>query len=194
MKPNAVLFFYASWTRLGTEHPARLRLRPSRSCGTLHACGSHQPVKPRTAIAALVIIAGLASGCTAGGDMAGNLPTQVKAWVGGSGMDTLDARLNSDGVAMVSAVATHSLTQLKTACAATRTDASQANSALPTPEQQLTNDLSLAYAHYYDAGQGCLEQKGSIASGAFSAYLIKLEAAKRAIIKAQAEVVLVEGS
>ncbi|MHB1787336.1 MAG: hypothetical protein ACYCS7_14560, partial [Acidimicrobiales bacterium] len=106
---------------------------------------------------------------------------------------SLVARLSSDGAAMGSAVAANNLNQLKTACATLGRDVSQANSFLPTPDQQLTNDLSLAYAHYYDAGQGCLDQKGSIASGAFSHYLTLLNEAKKATIKGQAEVILVTG-
>ncbi|MHB1785147.1 MAG: hypothetical protein ACYCS7_03225, partial [Acidimicrobiales bacterium] len=85
-------------------------------------------MKPRTALVALVLISVLASGCTAGADMTGNLSAQVKAWTAGSGMGSLVARLSSDGAAMGSAVAANNLNQLKTACATLGRDVSQANS------------------------------------------------------------------
>ncbi len=158
----------------GLWYPSRVHLRRSK--------------------AAQVVIGGLVgvalsaalAGCSAGADMTGSVPHQVRAWAAGSGMASVDASLGSTASAITAAVSSGNLDGLRAACTSLGSQVARADGFLPTPDQQLTNDVSLAYAHFYDAAHGCLNEKHSIASGAYRPFVSDLRLAHQALVKAQA--------
>jgi hypothetical protein len=97
------------------------------------------------------------------GGIGNGTPTQrVTAWVSGSGLGQSIGTVVGDAARVRTAMAEHkSVGVLHTDCGVLLTDAQSANGELPTPDTQLTNLLSSAYALAYDAGNDCYDSGGT---------------------------------
>jgi len=116
----------------------------------------------RVAVAILMATATTVAlaGC-AGQDSSGTPAQRVASWVSAQGAGSSIGTVGDDLKNVDLALAHHSAPGLiRTACALLTTDASAGNSRLPTPDEQLSLDLSDAYASAYDAGTDCYSGAG----------------------------------
>jgi len=103
----------------------------------------------------LVGLAVLSAGC-AGEEQSGTPAQGLATWARGTGFDATVATLQSDSARVGEAVRRHLGTGvLHTVCGVLTTDAEQANTELPAPDDALTQDLAKAYSLDYDAGNDC---------------------------------------
>lgn len=111
-------------------------------------------VGPRTAVLIVLFAFGLAA---CGGPGQSGTPAQrVTSWVSAEGAGSSIGTVTDDIRNVDLALGHHDAPGLiRTACALLTTDASAGNSKLPTPDYQLSIDLSDAYASAYDAGTNC---------------------------------------
>ena len=120
-------------------------------------------------------VGGLAMAGCAGQEQAGTPAQQVSTWVSGAGAGAAIGTLDVDSKNIDLAFARHDPTDaLLTVCLLLANDAQVGIGNLPSPDQQLTDDLNTAYATAYDAGMDCYNgAKGSSS-------LLKRSAAERA--------------
>jgi hypothetical protein len=113
------------------------------------------------AVTAAVVIGSIAlSGC-AGQEQAGTPAHQVTAWVSGAGAGSSIGTVEVDIKNVNLAFSQHDPAgEVRSVCGLLVTDAGTANGNLPTPDQQLSDDLSNAYATAYDAGTDCYNGSG----------------------------------
>jgi outer membrane murein-binding lipoprotein Lpp len=101
----------------------------------------------------------LLSACSGGQTTA----QRVSAWVSATGLDSGIAQIRADA-ANVAKVEPHgSAGAIRTNCAVLDLDTENANQNLPSPYQQLTTDLSNAYAAEIQAAQDCYHGAGKSA-------------------------------
>jgi hypothetical protein len=116
------------------------------------------------------LIAATVAACLYLGGCAGR--ATVGQWARSSGVIGLDNTVASDVHGIMGAAAQHKPAELiVTICDALFSDASQAyDSVLPTPDNQVTNELDTAYVHLENGAQDCSTSVGSNASSAAHAY------------------------
>jgi hypothetical protein len=120
----------------------------------------HRPVRSLTlrrwlSAALLVTVASsMVAGCTL--DQTGTPASQISGWLTTSGGGAAIGQVEVDSRNVNLAVSRHnSPAALKEVCALLTTDAQTAIGNLPTPDNQLTNDLNTAYEDAATAGNNC---------------------------------------
>jgi hypothetical protein len=97
----------------------------------------------------------LAAGC-AGPDQTGSPSQRMRAWVQGTGFGASVGTLQADGQRIGQVTAQNrGAGAIRTDCALLTTDAEAANSNLPSPDDQVTQQLAQAYSLLYGAGTDC---------------------------------------
>ena len=124
-------------------------MAPSPSDGT----GRSTPLWAAVAVA--LMAASALAGC-AGPDQSGSPAARVSAWVSGAGGGSAVGALEVDSRNIDLALSRHDpAAAIKTVCALLSNDAHVAIGNLPTPDQQLTDDLNRAYEEAATAGDDC---------------------------------------
>lgn len=101
------------------------------------------------------------AGCS-GQEQSGTPAQQVSVWVAGAGAGSSIGTIEVDIKNVDLAFSQHDPSgQIRSVCALMASDAGIGNGNLPTPDQELSNDLSTAYATAYDAGTDCYKGAGS---------------------------------
>ncbi len=119
--------------------------------------GRRRRHRPLGAVA-LVALSAMALGLSAcaGPDETGTLVHRVQAWTSGTGFGQTVGTLYGDGQRVSAVVAErHGTGAIHTACGVLETDAGTADSNLPTPDEQLTAELSQAVELDYRAATDC---------------------------------------
>jgi len=107
---------------------------------------------------AVAILVGLTSAGCAGLEASGSLSQQVTTWEQGTSFGSTVGTLQADDARVTTVVDEHRGTgALHADCGVLTTDAEAANSNLPTPDQQLTDELTKAYTLEYNAGVDCYQ-------------------------------------
>jgi len=113
------------------------------------------------AVTAAVAVGSLALAGCAGQEQAGTPAHQVTEWVTGAGAGSSIGTVEVDIKNVNLAFSQHDPAgEIRSVCGLLVTDAGTANGNLPTPDQQLSDDLSNAYATAYDAGTDCYNGSG----------------------------------
>jgi hypothetical protein len=108
------------------------------------------------AVAAAVAIGSTALAGCAAQEQSGTPAHQVAAWVAGAGAGSSIGTVEVDIKNVNLAFHQHDPAgEIRSVCGLLVTDAGTANGNLPTPDQQLSDDLSAAYGTAYDAGTDC---------------------------------------
>jgi len=85
---------------------------------------------------------------------------RVTSWVGSSGLDADIAQIRTDASNVARIEKVGSPGAIRTNCAVLDLDTENANQNLPSPDQQLTTDLSDAYGAEIQAAQDCYHGAG----------------------------------
>lgn len=110
---------------------------------------------------AAVVISSIGLAGCAGQEQAGTPAHQVTEWVSGAGAGSSIGTVDVDIKNVNLAFTQHDPAgEIRSVCGLLVTDAGTANGNLPTPDQQLSVDLSNAYATAYDAGTDCYNGSG----------------------------------
>jgi hypothetical protein len=116
------------------------------------------------ALTVALIAASALAGC-AGQDESGPPAARVSAWVSGAGGGSAVGTLEVDSRNIGLALSRHDpAAAIKTVCALLSNDAHVAIGNLPTPDQQLTDDLNRAYEDAAAAGDDCYQGSSGTAS------------------------------
>jgi hypothetical protein len=100
-------------------------------------------------------------GC-AGQEQSGTPAHEVSVWVAGAGAGASIGTVEVDMKNVDLAFSQHDPSgEIRSVCALLASDAGIGNGNLPTPDQELSNELSTAYATAYDAGTDCYKGAGS---------------------------------
>jgi hypothetical protein len=139
----------------------------------------HRPVRSLTlrrwlSVALLVAVASsTVTGCTL--DKTGTPASQISGWLTTSGGGAAIGQVQVDSRNVALALSHHnSSAAIKEVCALLTTDAQTAIGNLPTPDNQLTNDLNTAYEDAASAGNNCYNGSNGSKS------LLRKSAAERA--------------
>lgn len=100
----------------------------------------------------LVCVAGLSTACSQG--------KSVSAWVSSTTLTSDISTIRTDAANVVRVEKTHNPGAIRTDCAVLDLDTENANQNLPTPNQQLTDELSDAYTAEIQAAQDCFHGAG----------------------------------
>jgi hypothetical protein len=131
----------------------RLALGPQPNQGPARRLG---PLRRVAVTTAAIGLAAVVLAACAGPDETGSPSQRMHAWVDSTQMGASVATLLADSQRIAQVLSAGTGTgAVHTDCALLTTDAEAANSNLPTPDQQLTNDLSNAYTLEYNAGDNC---------------------------------------
>lgn len=115
--------------------------------------------------AALVVAGALLLSACAGAGLSGTPSQRVTSWLSASDNGASIGAVTDDIHAVDAGLAQHQPAgAIRTLCAVLTTDAQSGNSVLPTPDTQLTNDLSDAYNDAYAAGNDCYSGAGGNAA------------------------------
>ncbi|HEX3459635.1 MAG TPA: hypothetical protein VHT49_01910 [Acidimicrobiales bacterium] len=113
------------------------------------------------AVTTAVVIGSIALAGCAGQEQAGTPAHQVTEWVSGAGagssIGTVEVDIKNVNLAFSQR---DPAGEIRSVCGLLVTDAGTANGNLPTPDQQLSDDLATAYATAYDAGTDCYNGSG----------------------------------
>jgi hypothetical protein len=121
-------------------------------------------VAPIVLLAALLLAAVALAGC-AGQEQSGTPAVRVSTWVSGAGGGSAIGSIEVDSRNIDLALAHHnSPAAIKEVCALLTNDAETAIGQLPTPDNQLTDDLNNAYTDGAAAGDDCYKGAGGTAS------------------------------
>ncbi|HWE70936.1 MAG TPA: hypothetical protein VG205_11260 [Acidimicrobiales bacterium] len=113
------------------------------------------------AVTAAVAVGSLALAGCAGQEQAGTPAHQITEWVTGAGAGSSIGTVEIDIKNVNLAFSQHDPAgEIRSVCGLLVTDAGTANGNLPSPDQQLSDDLSNAYATAYDAGTDCYNGSG----------------------------------
>jgi hypothetical protein len=108
------------------------------------------------AVAAAVAIGSMGLAACSAQEQSGTPAHQVTAWVNGAGaggsIGTVEVDIKNVDLAFHQ---NDPPGEIRSVCGLLVDDAGTANGNLPTPDQQLSDDLSAAYATAYDAGTDC---------------------------------------
>jgi hypothetical protein len=127
--------------------PAGPGVRP-RPRGTL--------ARPPVLLMAVVIAGSCALAGCAGQEQSGSPSARVSTWVSGAAGGAAVGTLEADNANIDQALAHHDApAAIKTVCALLTNDAETAIGNLPTPDNQLTDDLNHAYEKGAAAGDDC---------------------------------------
>ena len=133
---------------------------------------AHQPVgalrrahtAPSFVIVAMLLGAVVLAGC-AGQEQSGTPSVRGSTWVSGAGGGAAIGSIEVDSRNIDQALAHHnSAAAIKEVCALLTNDAETAIGQLPTPDNELTNDLNNAYEDGAAAGDDCYKGAGSTPS------------------------------
>ncbi len=112
-------------------------------------------------VAVLSLASFVLAGC-AGQEQSGTPAHQVSVWVTGAGAGASVGTIEVDIKNVDLAFSQHDPSgQIRSVCALLASDAGIGNGNLPTPDPELSNDLSTAYATASDAGTDCYKGAGS---------------------------------
>ncbi len=101
-------------------------------------------------------IGSMALAACAAQEQSGTPAEQVSSWVNGAGAGASIGTVEVDIKNVDLAFRQHDPAgEIRSVCGLLVDDSGTANGNLPTPDQQLSNDLSAAYATAYDAGTDC---------------------------------------
>lgn len=115
---------------------------------------SHTPVMTLTFfVVGLALVLGACSDQT-------TTAQRVTSWVGSSGLDADIAQIRTDASNVAKIEKVGSPGAIRTNCAVLDLDTENANQNLPSPDQQLTTDLSDAYTAEIQAAQDCYHGAG----------------------------------
>lgn len=135
--------------------------RPRRFARLMREKGA--PGRVRSAAAALALLC-VGSACLEGcapADQLGTSAHRVSTWVSeeaaGGSIGTVEVDIRNVDLAFRQRDPSG---EIKTVCALLAYDSGLGNGNLPTPDQQLTNDLSTAYTTAYEAGDDCYRGAG----------------------------------
>jgi hypothetical protein len=132
---------------------------------------------PPALLMAVVIAGSCALAGCAGQEQSGTPSARVSTWVSGAAGGAAIGTLEADSANIDQALAHHEApAAIKTVCALLTNDAETAIGNLPTPDNQLTNDLNHAYAKGAAAGDDCY------AGAAGDTSLLKRSADERAAL------------
>lgn len=107
-------------------------------------------------VAAAVAIGSLALAACAAQEQSGTPSHQLTAWVNGAGAGGSIGTVEVDIKNVNLAFRQHDPPgEIRSVCGLLVDDSGTANGNLPSPDQQLSDDLSAAYATAYDAGTDC---------------------------------------
>ncbi|MGH9096927.1 MAG: hypothetical protein ACRDWB_05840 [Acidimicrobiales bacterium] len=107
-------------------------------------------------VAAAVVIGSMALAGCAAQEQSGTPAHRLTAWVNGAGAGGSIGTVEVDIKNVNLAFHQHDPAgEIRSVCGLLVDDAGTANGNLPTPDQQLSDDLSAAYATAYDAGTDC---------------------------------------
>ena len=110
---------------------------------------------PALLMAAVIGGSCLLAGC-AGQEQSGSPSARVSTWVSGAAGGAAIGTVEADSANIDQALAHHDApAAIKTVCALLTNDAETAIGNLPTPDDQLTNDLNVAYEKGAAAGDDC---------------------------------------
>jgi outer membrane murein-binding lipoprotein Lpp len=119
---------------------------------------------PLVVLVAILVGAVLLAGC-AGQEQSGTPAVRVSTWVSGAGGGAAIGTIEVDSRNIDQALAHHnSAAAIKEVCALLTNDAETAIGQLPTPDNQLTDDLNNAYTDGAAAGDDCYKGAGGTAS------------------------------
>jgi len=108
------------------------------------------------AVAAAVAIGSMVLAGCAAQEQSGTPAHQVTAWVAGAGAGASIGTVEVDIKNVDLAFRQHDPAgEIRSVCGLLVDDAGTANGNLPTPDQQLSDDLTAAYSTAYDAGTDC---------------------------------------
>jgi hypothetical protein len=105
-------------------------------------------------------IVGAAVMLAACGSQSSTTAQRVESWVGTSGLTAGITQIRTDAANVVKVEAIGNPGAIRTNCAVLDLDTENANQNLPSPAQQLTTELSDAYAAEIQAAQDCFHGAG----------------------------------
>jgi hypothetical protein len=117
----------------------------------------------RRALVAVAVLAGsLGLSACAGADQQGSLSHRVATWASGTGYGQTVGTLLADNRSVDGVIALRRGTgAIHTACGVLETDSANAYSNLPTPDEQLTQEVELASTREAQAGADCYNGGGT---------------------------------
>ncbi len=124
--------------------------------------GAASRPRGRPVLVLMAVLAGswLLAGC-AGQEQSGTASARVSTWVSGAAGGAAIGALEVDSANIDQALLHHDpAAAIKTVCALLTNDAETAIGNLPTPDDQLTNDLNSAYEKGAAAGDDCYQGAG----------------------------------
>lgn len=136
--------------------------------------------RARCAVVALVALAIIASGCLSGPT---TLRGQLQSWASNAGYSAIVTQINADLVGLDAGYKQRKLLSLRTACEGFSTDAAQLYTQLPTPDQQITNELGTSLSDFFSASVDCYAAS-SFQSSKFAQYQRVLTRARALYSKA----------
>jgi hypothetical protein len=153
-------------------HPGLVTVSPESSCPRDTGPGAPgRPATPRawctgSVVTVVVVLVGaLALAGCAGQEQSGTPSARVSTWVSGSGGGSAIGGIEVDSRNIDQVLAHHdSAAAVKEVCALLTNDAETAIGQLPTPDDQLTNDLNVAYEDGAAAGDECYKGAGGTTS------------------------------
>lgn len=137
--------------------------------------------------AAVVMLAG----CSRTADETGTLRSRVQAWARSTGATQSTAALQADSSRIRHDQRAASAGVVQFDCVTLGQDTTRANSALVTPDQQLTAYFGAAYNDYYSYAQACVDGKGQ--AGALARLSHVLVSGDQELSLAQARLAQLEG-
>lgn len=136
----------------------------------------------RVALATLLVVSALVlAGCST---YSGGTTQQVREWANSAPWDQDNQTIEGDLTDLGNGLRERELRPLRTACAAFPADVSALYNTLPTPDNELTNELNTALTDFDKAATDCYDAK-SFTSAPFHAYERELAAGKTAYHAAQ---------
>ncbi len=108
----------------------------------------------------LVAIAGASAAVASCGTQSTSTAQRVESWVGSSSLSAEIAQIRTDAANVAKVERIGSPGAIRTNCAVLDLDTENANQSLPSPDQQLTGELSDAYAAEIQAAQDCFHGAG----------------------------------
>jgi hypothetical protein len=130
-----------------------------------------------------VVLIGLAVGASACLSGPTTLRGQLQAWANNAGYSAIVTQINADLKGLGAGYRERKLLSLRTACEGFSTDAAQLYTQLPTPDQQITNELGNSLTDFFSASVDCYAAT-SFQSSKFAQYERVLSRARALYSKA----------
>jgi hypothetical protein len=123
--------------------------------------GRSRPKIPLAGPAALLLALGIVLGACSNQSTTAQ---RVTSWVGSTGLDADIAQIRTDAANVAKIEKIGSPGAIRTNCAVLDLDTENANQNLPSPDQELTTDLTNAYVAEIQAAQDCFHGAGKNAT------------------------------